>query len=132
MQATILTLSLCSLYGCDHFIMFFFTADCTQVTVSESSPDGHSGSTSVTTSIAGLTPVYPGANSVVFYIWSLNRPSLSMDISTRNLHRVDRWQDCATNQNRFQTARLTATAQFSSGSQRFSADVYPLIANHVS
>lgn len=114
--------------------MFTFT-DCTGVTVSEFSTSESLGYTDVTVMIPSLTPVHPSANTIRLHIWSLSPSSFNLDISTRNLVRVAEWRiepSCADNRNQFQTARITATAEFVSGSQSFETNVYPLITNNVS
>ena len=102
--------------------------------MSTSSGGVAAANTIVTTIIPSLMPVHPQANTVTFHIWSLSPGSLNLDISTSNLQRVAGWREasCVSNVNRFQTARITATANFISGADRFTADVYPLIANNVS
>ena len=79
-----------------------------------------------------LTPIHSSTNRIRFYVWSPSNIELSS--STTVLSRVEGWEDSSCNGiNRFQTARLSATAEFSSGNDnRFVANVLPLIVNNVS
>ena len=114
-------------------LLLLFAGDCREVVVDRTTDAPDSGFSNVTVSIPNLTPVYPGANTVLYRIWTYDVGSLFMDISTRNISRVAGWRDtCTSEQNRYQTARLSATGLFESGASEFRANVLPVIAGNVS
>ena len=82
-----------------------------------------------------LRPVCPGANSVTLHIWTPNVP-ITLTVSDNVLERVSMWKSpsCTDGERgRFQTARIMATANFSSGTNnQFTANVLPFIADRVS
>ena len=100
--------------------------------MNETSTTVSSGSVNITLGISGLRPVYRGADTIRIYIWTPSQVELTS--STDRLFRVAGWvEDCRGGSgNQFQTARVFATARFSSGTNSFSADVLRLVQNRVS
>ena len=106
-----------------------YTGDCKTASVSRSS-NRSQASVQVRSSISTLAPVHSRADSVTLYIWSPT--DVTLDVSTTRLYKVSGWMTETCDANRFQTARLSATANFVSGSSSFRGDVYSLIARQVS
>ncbi len=112
---------------------FLFKADCSRVSVRDVSIADESGTVDVTATIPTLTPVFGEANRARLNIWLPGPVKLSA--STTTLYEVRGWRDpraCGNDDNQFQTSRLSAMANFTSGSDYFEADVYSLISERVS
>ena len=80
-----------------------------------------------------LQPVYPGANNVTLHVWTPG--DISLSVSDNVLERVTGWRQptCGSgDSDRYQTARIMATAEFTSGNSQFTANILPIIAHRVS
>ena len=90
------------------------------------------GTVTITYSTSQLTPVHSEANMAVLYIWSPTDFDLSLSDDT--LSRVNGWRDesCDATPFVYQTARVLATAEFTSGDDSFTANVVDIIINNVS
>lgn len=109
-----LTLSLCT--------------GCSQVSVGANHP-GSGGEVTISFGSNQLTPAQ--SHSITLHIWSPGIISLSLSDNT--LSRVRGWRDaCDTDQFVYQTARVIATTEFTSGSDSFTADIVDIIINNVS
>lgn len=117
------------------FHVYTTTGNCKRLSVTQSSAVESSGYTDVTIMIQNLIPIHGSANRIRFHIWTPVASTLELNVSTRTLYRVREWRDpatCASGQNRFQTARLSAYANFTSGSNTFRANILSLISDNVS
>ena len=89
---------------------------------------------SITFTSRQLQPVYSGANIVTLHIWTPG-DLVTLSVSDNVLERVSMWKSPSCSDGdigRFQTARIMATTTFSSGSNQFTANVLPFVANRVS
>lgn len=80
-----------------------------------------------------LQPVYPGANTVTLHVWTPGFVTLS--VSDDTLERVSMWKEPTCREDdpaRFQTARIMATSNFTSGGNQFTANVLSIVADRVS
>ncbi len=114
---------------CHSPFLFSLAGDCRSVRITRSSNNSQS-SVNVSATIPSLIPIHSSAGLVTFHVWTPTEVSLA--ISTTRLYKVRGWMTPTCDANRFQTARLSATASFISGSNSFTGDVYPLIARLVS
>lgn len=90
-------------------------------------------SVTITYNTSQLIPARQGANIAIFHIWSPTSFRLSLSDDTLSL--VRGWRDnatCAEGNYVYQTARVLATADFTSGSDSFTANVVDIIINTVS
>lgn len=109
-----------------------YAGDCRQVSVDDT-VDQLIPNVTVTFVSPVLQPVYPGANSVTLHIWTPGGVSLS--VSDDVLERVSMWRPptCGDGErSRYQTARIMATTEFTSGSKQFTANILPIVAHRVS
>ena len=80
-----------------------------------------------------LNPVHSDANRVVFYIWNVS--NIDVRVSDTTLSRVAGWSDHCDllSSDRFQNARITATADITLGDATFTAyNMLPIIGDYVS
>ena len=87
------------------------------------------------TSTTTLRPVHSTANRAVYHIWDVT--DVSLQVSDNVLSKIEEWNGSPScdmvSMDRFQNARLTATAVVSSDGTSFTAtNIMPLIANKVS
>lgn len=116
-----------------HIIMnLILFADCSRVSVDTKVPS-NLGTVTITYSTSQLIPVHSEANMAVLYIWSPTDFTLSLSDNT--LSRVNGWRDVSCDTTTpfvYQTARVLATALFTSGNDNFTANVVDIIINNVS
>ena len=77
-----------------------------------------------------LQPAHPSANTTTLHIWSPGDVALS--VSDNTLEKVNEWKSSCSNDDSYQTARIMAITNFTSGNYQFTADILPVIANRVS
>ncbi len=112
--------------------MLFLFSDCSVISV-DGDVSNSVESVTITYSTSQLTPAHQGANMAFLYIWSTTDFRLSLSDDT--LSRVRGWRDnemCDKEEFVYQTARVLATAEFTSGSDSFTANVVDIIIDTVS
>ena len=121
------------LYDCTSCAIFVFPASCDSATVDNTVSQVTPNVTVTFNAPPVLEPVHPSANRVTLHLW--NPGDIELSVSDDTLERVLTWKSSCTSNtdpDRYQTARITATTNFISGNNQFTANILPLVAHRVS
>ena len=90
------------------------------------------GTVTISLTSSSLSPVHPMAAHLTFHIWGVS--DIELDVSDDSLKRVKDWSaDCSVQgSDRYQSARITATARISDGTFGFTANILPIVSEYVS
>ena len=124
-----LTIQMMPAYLCK--LLFEFLESCNGASVDSTVSQVIPNVTITFTSPPVLQPVHPSANAITLHIWTPGDVALSVSDSTLEI--VHEWKStCNAGPDRYQTARIMAITNFTSGSNQFTANILPFVANRVS